>query len=124
MARILIVEDEADSSDALAEFLRRAGHKTVAVPNGKDALSSIIQSPPDLIVLDLLMPEMDGANLLQIIRSYLRLQALPVVVWTGASDGAVVERARNYGISAIVSKGQSNYNGVLQAIQEAMPWPQ
>ena len=72
-------------------MLETRGHATKCIPNGREALASIITAPPDLVVLDLFMPEMDGPGLLEVLRSYLRLQALPVIIWTGLPDSPMVE---------------------------------
>ncbi|HEV2296114.1 MAG TPA: hypothetical protein VGR35_19875, partial [Tepidisphaeraceae bacterium] len=55
MSYLLVVDDDLDSRDVLCRFLIRAGHECVAVPNGSEAMESILARMPDLIVLDLLM---------------------------------------------------------------------
>ena len=67
MASIMIVEDNADACEPLATFLQRAGHEVNCVPNGREALSQVLEAlsqvlakVPDLVVLDLLMPDMTG----------------------------------------------------------------
>src|SRR5687768_16892098 len=60
MAKILIVDDNADEIRALSRLLEHSGHKVVAATNGREALALAFREPPDVILLDLLMPEMDG----------------------------------------------------------------
>lgn len=120
MARLLIVEDDADSCLPLAVFLRGKGYTVDCLPNGKDALVSIISKPPDLILLDMFMPEMDGAGLLEIMRSYLRLQSLPVVVWTGLPDSPLVERARHLKVNDILVKTKATFEDILRAVEMAL----
>ena len=86
MAKILVVDDHADTCESLAVYLRAAGHDVQALPNGREALAHVISHLPDVVVLDLMMPDMDGPSFLEVVRSYLRLQSLPVVVLTGISD--------------------------------------
>src|SRR6188768_3117322 len=62
MAKILIVDDTPDSGELLGKFLEAAGHEVACVPNGKEALASVISAAPDVILLDLIMPEMDGPS--------------------------------------------------------------
>src|SRR4051794_21328883 len=107
MANVLIVDDTADSSEVLGKFLVRVGHEVERVPNGREALRSILNSTPDLIILDLFMPEMDGPSLLEILRSYLRLRDLPVIVLTAFPDSAVAERARRQGVLVTLQKGKA-----------------
>jgi hypothetical protein len=86
MASILIVDDDADGRDALCQFLKRSGYQVERVSDGRDTLAAVLAQTPDLIVLDMFMPQMDGGGLLEILRSYLRVQSLPVVILTGLPD--------------------------------------
>jgi CheY-like chemotaxis protein len=65
-----------------------------AFPTAATALSSVLANTPDLILLDLLMPEMDGTDLVEILRSYLRLHTLPIVVITAAPESPQAYRAK------------------------------
>ena len=121
MARILIVEDMADATDAIEEMLRDAGHEVTTVPNGRRALTHVLDRLPDVVLLDLMMPEMDGPTFLEVVRSYLRLQSLPVVVLTGLGDSALIERARKLNVNAILMKGQANLEDIQLAIESAIP---
>ena len=117
MAVILIVEDDTDGRDALCAYLVRAGHVVDCVPNGKEALAAVIERPPDLVILDLFMPEMDGGNFLEVIRSYLRLQSLPVIVLTGLPDSPMVERARHLKVNTILVKGKATLEEIAEAVR-------
>jgi len=120
MAQLLIVDDDVDTCAPLAKFLRRKGHQVDCLPNGKDALVSIISKAPDLIILDMFMPEMDGAGLLEIMRSYLRLQSLPVIVWTGLPDSPLVERSRHLRVSDILIKTKASFDDIAAAVESAL----
>ena len=120
MATILIVDDSPDNSEALGKFLEASGHEVACVPNGREALASVIQQPPDVVLLDLLMPEMDGPSFLEVVRSYLRLQALPVVVLTGLTESPMVERAQTLKVNSVLVKGKASPEEILQALQEAI----
>src|SRR4051794_5527524 len=117
MASLLIVDDDADGLEALCTFLTKNGHSVECVPNGKEALSAVISRPPDLVLLDMFMPEMDGGNFLEIIRSYLRLQALPVVVLTGLPDSPMVDRARHLKVNSILVKGKATLEEIEETIR-------
>ncbi|HVT87405.1 MAG TPA: response regulator [Tepidisphaeraceae bacterium] len=121
MRQILIVEDEKDSREVLAEFLREHDFGVKCTPSGREAIAAMIESPPDLVVVDLFMPEMDGAGLLEVIRSYLRLQSLPVVVWTGVDDRSLISRACQFRVNKVVTKARSTLDDVLAAIVESLP---
>jgi CheY-like chemotaxis protein len=65
---ILIVDDEPDLRFVLGRIFRGAGHDVVEAGNGADALTSVRQSPPDLVVTDVMMPVMDGVELIRRLR--------------------------------------------------------
>jgi len=116
MAHILVVEDDADSREILSEFLVRTGHTVAGVPNGRAALEEVLSNTPDLVVLDLSLPELDGAKFLEILRSYLRLQSLPVVVWTGMIGSPIVDKAMKFHVDAVIAKGKPDFVELLSAI--------
>ncbi|HKD65922.1 MAG TPA: response regulator [Candidatus Binataceae bacterium] len=77
---ILIVEDEADSREALSEFLEAKGYAVACAPNGRAALDKIRSNKPRLILLDLMMPVMDGYAFLDLARRLHLLDGVAVVV--------------------------------------------
>ena len=109
MANVMVVDDALDSSEALCRFLEKSGHLVRCVPNGREALAQIILQMPDVVVLDLLMPEMDGPSFLEVVRSYLRLRSLPVVVLTAMGESPMVERALNLRVNAVLLKGKASF---------------
>jgi CheY-like chemotaxis protein len=120
MAKILFVEDDPTTREALTKVLVAAGHEVVDVPDGKEALIEVLQRTPDVILLDLLLPEMDGPSFLEVVRSYLRVQSLPVVILTGLGDSPMIDRAQSLKVNSILSKGKATGDDVLRAINEAL----
>ena len=118
MASLLIVDDDADGREVLCRFFEKAGHQVSCVSNGKEALSAVLANIPDLVLLDLYMPEMDGAGLLEVLRSYLRLQSLPVIILTALPDSPMVERARHLKVNAILYKGKATYQEILASVEQ------
>jgi CheY-like chemotaxis protein len=116
---ILIVDDEPDGRDSMAAYLRNAGHEVQCVPNGREALSVVLAKMPDVILLDLLMPEMDGPSFLEVIRSYLRIQSLPVVIFTAMAESPMIERSRALKVNEILVKGKASPEEVLKALESA-----
>lgn len=119
MAYILIVDDDKDSSEALCKFLS-SDYEVSCVYDGKEALASALAKTPDLILLDLFMPEMDGVSFLEVLRSYLRLQTLPVVVLTGLQDSPAIEHARALKVNAILLKGKAAPEEIAQTIEQEL----
>jgi CheY-like chemotaxis protein len=120
MAYIMIVEDDADTNELLCQVLHKAGHAVKGVPNGKDALQLILAQIPDMVILDMFMPDMDGAGLLEILRSYLRLGSLPVIVYTGLPESPLAERARHLRVNAILIKGKATFEDIVQTVNQEL----
>src|SRR5215217_9773131 len=118
MAKILLVEDNEDARETLAVLLRARGHTVSGVPNGREALAQVLTDLPDVVLLDLLMPEMDGPSFLEVVRSYLRIQSLPVVVLTALSDSPMIDRARALKVNSILVKGRATPDDILKALEE------
>ncbi len=95
---VLIVEDEIHIAEALAFLVEDAGYRVRLAHNGKDALESILANPPDLIISDLMMPVMDGAQLLRELRS--RNVQVPVVLMSTAGQAHIA----GMGADATMSK--------------------
>ncbi len=81
-AKILIVEDERDIVDLLRYNLRDAGFKTDYVRNGADALQRAVDEQPDLILLDLMLPEVDGLIVCRLLKNDPRTRHIPIVMLT------------------------------------------
>lgn len=120
MAKILIVDDNADEAEGNKKLLTIAGHDVRIAPNGREALMQVIGDAPDVVLLDLMMPEMDGPSFLEVVRSYLRLQSLPVVVLTGLADSPMIDRMRTLHVNSILMKGKATSDDIQKAVEEAV----
>jgi len=78
--RVLIVEDDPGTSGLLLQIVRRAGYEPVLTRSGREALAQLDQDGADLLLLDLMMKEMDGWTLLDLIRTDSRFTTLPVII--------------------------------------------
>jgi len=98
--RVLVVDDEPDIQDFVSMVLRGAAYAVDTASDGREALQKIESDPPDLVILDLMMPAMDGWAVLERL-SREGKPAPPVVVLSGHKD---YERAREAGAAACVPK--------------------
>jgi len=100
--RVLVVDDNRDAATSLAEFLRLDGHESLAVYGGKEALAAVTSFKPDVVLLDIGLPELDGYEVAQRLRasgSTVRLIAL-----TGYGQAEDVQRTRAAGFDAHLVK--------------------
>lgn len=123
MGSVLVVDDEQDSRELIARFLRKSGLLVHTAPNGREALKIILDRTPDLIVLDVMMPEMDGVELMQVLRAYLGWQSLPVILLTAYPAGPHIDRAQKLGMSCLFEKAHFHLSDLLSCIQKLIVDP-
>jgi CheY-like chemotaxis protein len=120
MARVLYVEDHADTREAVARMLEISGYDVSTAADGREALSVAIDRTPDVILLDLALPEMNGAQLVELLRSYHRLSAIPVVVLSAMHTGELAEKTRLLNVSSYLIKSISTFQQIHEALQSAL----
>ena len=104
MARVLIVEDSPDIAELIKHYLDRAGYDTAVHGSGRDALLAARQSPPDLVVLDLMLPGMDGMQVCQALRAEPATSGLPILMLTARGEEADRVRGLELGADDYVTK--------------------
>ena len=101
---ILIADDDEDILALVKAVLERSGHEVVAVGDGAEALASVRARRPDLAVLDITMPHVDGLEVLRRLRADAETTTLPIVLLSAQAQEADVERGFATGASAYVKK--------------------
>jgi DNA-binding response OmpR family regulator len=86
VARILVVEDSTDIAELLRHYLERAGHAVDWLPTGTAVMAHVRQRPPNLVVLDLMLPGMDGLLVCQALRSDAATAAIPIIMLTARGE--------------------------------------
>lgn len=121
--RLLVVEDEANIVEALSYVLQRAGFQVETVSDGDEALERLKRESYAAVVLDIMIPGMNGFEILRAVRADPRLVDLPIVVLTARSQAKDRELAEEIGASAFITKPFSNAEVVerLRAFTEAPP---
>lgn len=104
MPRILAVDDEPNIVRLIQVNLEREGYTVETANNGAQALAKIRQNRPDLLVSDVMMPEMDGFELLATIRRDPMLADLPVIMLTAKAQDADVMRGYTHGADMYLTK--------------------
>jgi DNA-binding response OmpR family regulator len=86
LASIVIVEDDPDISDLIAHYLQRAGHDVTRLTSGSEVMGRVRATPPDLVILDLMLPGMDGLLVCQAMRAESATAAIPIIMLTARGD--------------------------------------
>jgi two-component system, OmpR family, alkaline phosphatase synthesis response regulator PhoP len=84
--RILVAEDDPDIADLVRRYLQKGGFEVDVRSSGRDALNAIAAQPPDLLVLDLMLPQISGLDICRMLRSDQKTAALPIIMVTARGD--------------------------------------
>jgi len=102
MARIIVIDDQPGILRVACLALEAAGHQVVAYPDGRGGIAHIKRDPPDLLVTDLFMPEMEGLETIRLARD---LQSrMPIIAMSGVYFGDYLEIAAKFGALATLKK--------------------
>ena len=93
MATILIVEDEFGIAEVLESVLVDAGHDVVTAINGKQGLERLSEKPPQLVLLDFMMPILDGPGMLRAMKNDPAYRDIPAVLMSSLPESAIAEAA-------------------------------
>ncbi len=118
--KILIVEDESAISDIIANGLRADGCTVFQEKNGKDGLAAAIQEQPHLILLDIVMPLMDGLSMLRELRKDEWGKDAQVMLLTNLSDMGKIEEATKLGVYEYLVKSDWELKDVIEKIGEKL----
>ncbi len=113
-ARVLIAEDEANLVESLSFILEREGHQVCSVADGEAALSALRSNPPQLLILDVMLPRLNGFEVLKALRADPVLKALPVIVLTAKTQVHDRQLAEAIGVDAYITKPFANQDIVEQ----------
>src|SRR4030042_6770447 len=101
---VLVVDDNENNRELLTRRLKARGHSIITVENGKQALEIVRQQTFDLMLLDIMMPEMNGFQVLEILKKDADLRHLPVIVISGLDDMDSVAKCIELGAEGYLIK--------------------
>jgi PleD family two-component response regulator len=115
---ILIVDDQKDTGTALERLLRYAGHESVSVTGGAEALAMLHIRKPSLLILDVNMPEMDGLTVLRTIKEHAELKDVRVVMYSADTHYETMVEAKRLGAADFLVKGTVAFDKLVARICE------
>jgi len=121
MRTILVVDDDPICREIHRRLLPRAGYAVVVATNGKDALNALKEHTPDLILLDLAMPQMDGLTFLKHLREDIRFKELPVFLITALASRETVKIAGSLGVRDYFVKAEFTMESLYERIRKYVP---
>jgi CheY-like chemotaxis protein len=117
---ILVIDDDIDVGRLIGSIFERAGFKVTTVMNGVDALSLMAEKMPDAIVFELVLPDMDGVDLVRYVRKDQKGKDVPMIAVSSATGGYLMKQATEAGVDVVLSKpvGVNEIIKALEAIVE------
>ena len=117
MPRVLVVDDSLEAGKLLVRLLKHFGIDAGLVTSGQAAMDFLQVNLPGLVILDVMMPGLNGFDVLKLVRADPKLHALPVVMWSALSDAESRQEAMRLGASDYIVKGGTDFDE-LRAIVE------
>lgn len=118
MSKILIIEDEEILLNVLKSKLEKEGYDVVAAVDGEEGLKMIDETKPDMVLLDIVMPKMNGFEVLDALKSKGTIPALPVIIISNSGQPVEVDRALEYGIKDYLVKAEFDPQEVVDKIKK------
>ena len=118
MTKVLIVEDAQEQLELFAKTFRRAGFDVYGAHDGGHAMDRVRDIKPDVIVLDQMMPEVDGITFLTNLRRFPKWRNTPVVLVTGLQDKMIKSRASALGVDDVLVKGSFQLRDLIDLVKK------
>lgn len=115
--KILLVEDEQLIAKAYQDGLERAGFQVTIAENGNNALDQIKIQPPDLILLDLILPDLDGFGVLEELNQDEQLKMIPVIVLTVSGQESDIQKSKALGAIDYLVKTDFSMEEIIQRVR-------
>ena len=118
--KILVVEDEESLRLLYEEELKSEGYEVLTAGNGREAIELLETGKPDLIILDIVMPQTDGVWFLKNLRAHPTKTKIPVIVFTNLSEGEKVSSIVALGEYRLLVKAQTSLETLVNTVKEVL----
>lgn len=116
MKKILVVEDDVFIRDITTIKLTEHGYSVTAVENGEQALALMEKETPEIVLLDLDLPDISGLAILESIKKSEALKAVPVIVFSNSNDAAAKQKVTEIGVAGFFAKASTEYQELFTLI--------
>lgn len=120
MAKILLIEDEEALQKALSKSLEMENYTVISAYDGKTGLEAARKEKPDLILLDLILPQMDGFEVLRELKKSPETKDIPVIILTNLEQSQSVEKTIEFGPLNYLVKANYNLDEIIAKIKELL----
>jgi len=120
MKKILFIEDEAALQKTFGEVLEQEGYKMISAMDGEEGIRLVKSEKPDLILLDLIMPKLNGFEVLKNLKSDKTTEGVPVIVLTNLEGTGDVEKSLELGAMTYLVKANYTLEEVIKKIKQAL----
>src|SRR5439155_9697482 len=120
MPKIVVVEDQQVLATVYRNKFVAEGYQVEVASDGETGLALINTTKPDLVVLDLMLPKLNGIEVLKSLRANQLFQTLPVIIFSNASLPGMVEEAWNSGATMVLSKSSHSPKQIVESVRTAL----
>ncbi|HUS16236.1 MAG TPA: response regulator [Chloroflexia bacterium] len=119
-ARLLVVDDDPAIREVCVDLLSGEGYEVTSVSNGREAVDQLAAEPSDLVLMDLMMPELDGVTACKLIKANARTKNIPVIIMS-AGDNLRARTRELQGIAAAIVSKPFDFDDLLLTVQQLIP---
>jgi two-component system cell cycle response regulator DivK len=120
MSLIVIIEDNAENARLAEKLLRNGGYKIMVATDGESGLTTVFEHRPDLVLMDLGLPDIDGQTVVGLLRQQADLNTVPIIAFTAYPEDTAHSMATAYGCDGVIVKPINTRTFVAQ-IQAFLP---
>lgn len=118
--KILVIEDEATLQKALVEVLEQTGYEVTSALDGERGWEMVKEQQPDLVLLDIILPKMDGFDVLKNIKGDPDTNTIPIIILTNLGDLANIQKALELGAETYLVKADFHLDDVLTKVEQTL----
>jgi CheY-like chemotaxis protein len=104
MVQIVVIEDNPQNARMAEKLLKHAGYEVTLAEDGESGLTTVLEIMPDLVLIDLGLPDVDGQTVVAMMRQQPNLDQMPIIAFTAWPEETAAEMARAYGCDGVINK--------------------